>query len=100
MPNKIDPKVIYCKTFYPKLFRRKFGALNKKGYGWHLNEFEIFSVKNSDLAKFTLYGNLLKFFGKLLEGLFSILQNIEHKLVNLYVIGQIFIVVNGQILSK
>ena len=52
------------------------------------------------LAKFHHLGFFLKILWQCLEGLFSIWQNSELKLVNFNAIGQNLIIVNGQILSK
>ena len=53
-----------------------------------------------DLAKICHFGKKLKYAWLFLDGLLSTWQNLEPTLAILYVIWQIFIVVNGQILSN
>ena len=51
-----------------------------------------------ELANFRLFGNNLKVFGQFLEALFTFWQNFEPIFANLCSIGQIYTVINGQIL--
>ena len=49
------------------------------------------------MANFRHFCNILKVFGQFLRLLFGIWQSFEPNFANLYAIGQIYIVINGQI---
>ena len=53
-----------------------------------------------DLEKFRHLGKILKRVWPFLEWLFSIWQNWEHTLAIFYALGQIFVVLNGQMLKN